>query len=673
MGKETTEIQPLEILDMSGGLNSNDLSSQIKDNEWAELNNAIYYDGSFQMIPGFVRDSFQIGGSGSSTNITGIYDYQQRDTTQYLIITTEDNIYYKDANNQPASIKGTLTVTDNPQSLITWNDRLLGTDYANAPWTWDGTGNAVTLASLCGVDLPPAQAKYFGTFNDRAVLLNYVDNSGEHWPTKVAFSEIDNPLKWDLSLWTWELETDDAQQITGGRQLGEKYIVFKTNGIGYVTGYGKSSWTVNRSWKNGVGCVSGYTVKSGYLTVQSSLIEVIIFLSQEGYKAIDESGTVYNLPMMAENEDYKCYEYFDTLDKSNLNLAVGVFYRKRNWYFGFYRGSSSSTNDHGSIYNYSTNSLWPLKDITASAAAEVYNSTTGEHEVYIGSADGIIYRLSETTKGIESTTELITNGNMETGVGPTSWTDHGSPTTSERSNTVAFQGTYSNKIITDALDEGTYQDITTVIGSRYRIYAYGYVAASSDLIVEKEDTDGTNATTGTVVSTATTWTQMTLTFTATSTTSRIIFRNNSDATSTFYIDDASVRLIEVDSYGVSKYYDFGSEHDMKYLREFVPFVTATDTGGITFTITYDKGAGITTTDTLTLTSNQINWAVALDWDIDIDWDSFEELHDDLASLTFDQFRTLSYKVENNTGCTNYQYNKCFIDVKALGRRWYHGS
>jgi len=659
---------------MSGGLNSTELSSQIKDNEWADLNNAIYYDGSLQMVPGFIRDSFQIGGSGSTTNITGIYDYQQRDSTQYLIIATEDALYYKDTStNQPSAITGTLTFSDLQVSFITWNDRLFGTDGTNLPWSWSGSSNAVTLTSLCGTDVPPDSAKYFATFNDRALLLNYVDTSGNYRPTGVMYSEIDDPLDWDETYRNWEFETDDAQEITGGMQLGEKFIVFKNNSIGYVTGYGKSSWTVNRLWRGGVGCVSGFTPRSGYITQAGRLVEILIFLSPEGLKGIDEGGSIYHLPIPAEQEDYKCYEYFDSLDIANLKYAVGVFYRKRNWYLSFYRGSGSSINDYGSIFNYTTNSLWPLQDIVANAAAEVFNSTTGEHEIYIGTHQGIIYRLSETTKGIESVTELVSNGSMETGVGPTSWTDHGTPATSERSNTVAFQGTYSNKIITNALAEGTYQDVTTVVGSRYRVYAYGYVAASSDLIVEKTDTDGTNATTGTSVTTATTWTQMTLTFTATATTSRIIFRNVADTTSTFYIDDVSVRCIEVDSYGISKYYDFGSEHDMKFLREFIPFCTATDSGGLTFTITYDKGQGSSTVDTLTLTSGQIDWSDSINWASDINWASYEELHNDLSNLSFEQFRTLRYKIENNTGSSDYQYNKCFMDVKVLGRRWFHGS
>lgn len=666
MGKEIVNIQPLEIVDLSGGLNSNNLSSQIKDNEWASLNNAIWYDGSFRMIPGLERHSCQIGGSGSTKIITGVHDYQLRDTTQYLIVVTNDDVFYwNTATNKMTSIVGALTFTNFRQSFVTFNDRLIGTNGDNAPWTWNATGNADTLANVCTGGLPPLTAKFVSTFNDRAVLMNYVDNGGNSFAARAAFSDLDNVLSWDLTNWYWEFETDDGQEIMGGRQLGEKFLVYRRNSIGYVSGSFKDDWYVNRKWRQGVGCVSGQTIRTGYIFNAGQLVEVHIFLSHEGYKAIDEGGNIYQMPIPSAKEEYKVYEYFDSLAKSGFEEAVGAFYKKRNWYLGFYRGSGASTNESGSIFDYNTNSLWPTQGAVVNACGEVYNDTTKEFDVLVGSNDGIIYKLSETTKGIEATTELITNGSMEADA---NWTNYGSPTTNDQSAAQVYQGTWARRCITDAASEGIYQDITTVVGQRYRVYAYTYVTAG-EVYVEKQNTDGTSIATGSSNSAAA-WARVTLTFTATATTSRIIFRNSTTAASTFYVDDASCRCIEVDSYGVSKYYDFGSEHDVKFIREFVPFVTATDTGGLTFTIDYDKGPTVTTTDTLVLTSSAIDWDVDIDWDDDIDWDSYEELAFNLDNMEYDRFRSMRFKVENNIGCSEYQLNKIFIDVISLGRRWY---
>ena len=657
---------------MSGGLNSNQLSSKVKDNEWAQLKNAVYYDGSFQMIPGFVRHSCQIGGSGSTKVITGICDYQMRDGAQFLVVTTNDNIYYWDtATNKMVSIIGALTFTNFKQSFVIFNDRLVGTNGNDAPWTWNGVGNADTLANVvaaAGGGAPPLTAQFVSSFNDRIVFLNYVDNAGNNWPARGAFCALDNVLNYTLATLNWEFETDDGQELIGGRQLGEKYIIFKRNSIGYVTGSFKGDWYVNRKWRTGVGCVSGHTIKTGYIFIGGQLVEVLIFMSHEGLKSIDESGNIYQMPIPAQGEEYKVYEYFDSLDKANFNASTGVFYKKRNWYLPFYRGSGSSVNDKGAIFDYNTNSFWPEEGLVVSAAAEFYNSTTGEFDVLVGSNDGIIYRLSETSKGIESTTELITNGSMEA---DSNWTSYGTPATNDQSAAQVYQGTWARRCITNAVGEGIYQDIVTVVGQRYRVYAYTFVSAG-EVYLEKQETDGTSIVTGSNNSAAL-WTRLTVTFTAVSTTSRIIFRNNTTVASTFYVDDASCRCIEVDSYGVSKYYDFGSEHDVKFIREFVPFATATDSGGLTFTIDYDKGPTVTTTDTLILTSSQIDWSVDLDWDEDINWDSYEELSADLANMNFDRFRSMRYKVENNIGSSEYKLNKIFIDVISLGRRWYHAN
>jgi len=683
MGQNEVEIKTIELSEFSGGLNSNKLSSQVKDNEFADCQNVIWYDGSLQQVPGFVRHSAQIGGSGSTNSINGIFDFQMRDTTNFLMCMSDTTLYYWDvATSKWVAIQGVMgNFSDTLHSVVCVNDRAIGTNFSQEPWVWDGdvTGvpAAVKMSSFANGWTATTRAKYFATFNDRLVAA-HCTILGVELPTAVMYSDRDSPTGWDEAEQYWSFDTDDGTVITGVRQLGEKLLVFKSNSIGYVTGYGDYSYTVARDWKKGVGAVSGHTVSTGYVTAEGVLREVVIFLSQEGLKAIDEGGNIYHLPVPDTGEEYKCYEHFDGLAKGSLNSAVGTFYRKRNWYFSFYRSSGGTYNDWGSIYDYNSNSLWPIKNISANCSAQVYNTTSGEYELFIGTTDGVILRLSESRKGVESLTELITNGSMEaagaadTGTNPTGWTDLGTPTTTEKSTTSPYQGTHCCKVVTDAIDEGIYQDITTVVGERYRIYAYGNTAASSDCIIEKTDTDGTNAVEGTSLAASSGWSQMSVVFTATAILSRISFHSVADLTSTFYIDDASARNIEVDAYGTTKYYDFGDEGEMKFLRELVGFASATDTGGLTITVTYDKGAGTETSDTMSLSSAQLNWATEMDWDIDIDWDSYEELSDSFTAdgLTQDSFRTIRFKIENNTGSSNFQFNRLLLAAKLLGRRWF---
>jgi len=147
-------------------------------------------------------------------------------------------------------------------------------------------------------------------------------------------------------------------------------------------------------------------------------------------------------------------------------------------------------------------------------------------------------------------TNLLTNGDMEA---VNSWTDRGTPTTNERSNEQAHAGTYSRKIVTDAVHEGAYQDITTEVGKWYEVDGYIYVTAG-DAKIGKEDTDGSDQVL-TSQATLGEWTEFAVVFQATETTSRIFFQSDTTANSTFYVDDMSVHKI-----GLVAHYKFDGDY-----------------------------------------------------------------------------------------------------------------
>lgn len=664
MGKEQAKISALDILDLSGGLNSNQLTTKIEDNEFQDCKNIIWRDSAIYKTPGFQLLSSYIGGVGSTKKITGIYDYQKRDGTQYLIVTSEDDII--DFTTSPGtSIKGALTVNNALHQFITFNDRLVGTNFTDAPWTWNGAGNAVTLASLCGADLPPANAKYITVFNSRAVMGNYIDNGGNSRPTSVAFSGLDDVLDWDLTEQTWEFETDDSQYITGVRQLKDKLVVYKNNSIGLVSGYGTQSWTVQRDYIKGTGCVSGYSVKTGFLAYGGTLREVHIFLSQEGFKAFD-GVNVYHLPIPKDGDDYKCFEYFDSLNKSSFNVACGEFYRKRNWYFCFYANSGSSVNDRGSIYNYTNNSLWPLH-INATCVSTKFNRQSGEIDLLIGTEDGRILLMSEFDESLDGNIELTIDGNMEA-AGVANYTVGTGTIT--KIGTDYFNGAQCLEFATTALDDTIKQSITTVVGSRYRAYVEvkkSVGAAGSQIKFYASNSSGAELDSSTISSPAS-WTRISVEFTATSTTTYLVIQNKTVATQTILIDDLSCRNCDLDSYGVTKDYDFGSEQDVKLLRELVPFANKQGNYNVQFTVTFDKGIS-SSTDNLNLLAGTATWGSFL-WG-SIVWGGKEEIQDDLENLTQDMFRTMRIKFSNPYGGQPFNINKMLVSALPIGRRFYH--
>jgi len=678
MGKEYVNIKTVEFNDFSGGLHSVKLSKLLKDEESGDCQNVVWYDGALQMIPGLVRYGHQIGGSGGSKKINGIMDFTLRNTTQYIVVTSSDDVLYWHSTNQVwTSIDhGTTVIDDNKFQFIVMNDKIIGTNGSKDPFGWNGTDATVTTLSSFGTGdwVAGDTAKWITTFHDRAVMANVSITGGTvNLPCSVLLSDVEDPTGWDTANQEWNFDTDDGQGITGVKQLGEKLLVFKPTSIGYMTGHGLTSWTINPNWIQSVGCISGYTIKSGHVIVEGVYREVVIFLATGGLRGIDEAGNIYDLPMPEENAEYKCQEYFDTMDKTAFSSAVGAFDLKRNWYYSFYQASDGSQNDRGCIYDYSENALWPLVDLDVNCAAEVYDSTTGEYLIYVGTNDGIIHYLSETSKGVPTTTELISDGDMEdnTAPDPKNWTDYGSPTSSARDNTQALTQTYSCKIVTGANEGvGVYQDITTEIGKRYRVWGSCYIDTSGDFILAKEDTDGSNAVAATTVTTADKWQHTSLTFTATATTSRIKCTNDT-TNCTLYVDDISAREIEVNSYHWTKHYDLGSESQVKFLRELVPIVEASDSGELTITVKYDKGAGVETTDTISMTSGQLDWATTIDWAAEIDWDSYEELYAEVQDLLQDSFRTVAFKIENNIGSSDMKFNRMLLSAVILGEWFFY--
>ena len=181
----------------------------------------------------------------------------------------------------------------------------------------------------------------------------------------------------------------------------------------------------------------------------------------------------------------------------------------------------------------------------------------------------------------------ITNGNMEA---VNSWTDRGTPSTNARSNEQAHAGTYSRKIVTDAISEGAYQDITTVIGYKYTLTGWLYVT-TGDAELGKEDTDGSDQVFSSQATEAS-WTEFSITFTATATTSRIFFQSDATAVSTFYADDFSIDKVEIETAITNP--------DVPRTVSITTTNNAAPTGDVT--ITGVDGTGVSVTDDITVSA-----------------------------------------------------------------------
>lgn len=138
-------------------------------------------------------------------------------------------------------------------------------------------------------------------------------------------------------------------------------------------------------------------------------------------------------------------------------------------------------------------------------------------------------------------TELLLNTSMEDGNPPTSWSQANTPTTFERSNTQAKTGTYSLHLATDAINEGAAQAVVgNTIGQWYKSRCWFYPTVGTAYRLR---TSGTATLASSVTLSLNAWTEIVTIDRASASTTLTVRPESQTATTDFYIDDASLKLL----------------------------------------------------------------------------------------------------------------------------------
>lgn len=656
MAFERVGLETVVLDDFSGGLHYDELSDDVKETESTDCEN-VWFNHKLTTIPGLTQVNAQIySAAAGDRKINGIADYQMRDLTQYLVVTTDDDIYYDNAGIW-TSIKGALAFSDGRASFATFNNLLVGTNGIDAPYKWSSVGNCALLGGS------PPIGKYITSFNGRLVLANCKDGAFDY-PTRVYYSDIDNPESWDVVTGYFELESDDAQQITAVKQLGQYLVVYKNKSIGIISGYGLDTWVVDRSFKTGIGCVSGDTLRSCYIDINGQMVEVHIFLSAQGLAAFD-GANVYMLPTAGQGEMYKNYDFFRRIPEQYYSLASAGFYKQRGLYYMFSVLDSGTSNNGGCIYDYKLNAVWPINGVNANVCKEY--KVNGKDTLYIGSSDGIVYYINESSDALPDDTELITDGDMEA-VGTAAYTAiAGGVLTKEL---VPIMGTQSLMINASGSGQGAQQSVTTVAGHRYRVTAYEKIGTSAaGTSFKLEALNGvTSLGQLTKVHTAT-WQKWSVDFTALSTTTIVQMTNRAVAGGTCYVDNLSVRCIDLDAYWYSKWFTFNTEQGCNILRELVPYTEIMGDYDIQFKLYFDKLSTIFESDTYNLAAPAATlWGGAL-WGAFLWGATYLEISEALDGLTAERFYSLKMRVDNLTSHRQFSIQKIHLGITPIGKRF----
>ena len=242
-----------------------------------------------------------------------------------------------------------------------------------AQWTWSSNDSSVSTAFFTKPGLPLSKfidagitvieptflvnsipvylsAKYILVTNDRMFLANCYENS-KHYPTRIHWSQINNPEKWAIES-TSEADYFDlginSLEITGLGYSNNVVFIFTRNSIwrsdyeGFDTKFRTTKYTSN------TGCLYNYSV----ITVN----EIIYFIGKDNIYSIDNlTITPIGTPIwkwFKENADINPEENIVAQYETEQNSITWMFKRKL----------SNSVEIWGLKYNI-TDKTWSLRNM----------------------------------------------------------------------------------------------------------------------------------------------------------------------------------------------------------------------------------------------------------------------------------------------------------------------
>lgn len=361
MGWEETGAKYVEVKDLSGGLNSNKYVHEIDDNESTDCNNVYYHDGALRKMYGYTAfDSTAV----VADEITGLYDFHKFGGNQYLVATCGTKCKHG-AGAGWTDITGTETITaDLKFSMIDYYDTLVLTNGTDLPFKWTGAGN---IAQIGAGAIP--KGKYCTNFYNFLMFGNCDTThiGGTTYPTRIYYNDGDGAIDtWTPATNFLEFETEDGQEITGLRQLGNKLVVYMNRSISLLSFAGgtlTTAWRPNADVVKGIGPINGHVIQTGHFIDDGGNITFgHIWLGSDGYLYGFNGDSIVNLTR--KNKTW----IEDNLDYTKISKAVAVYYKD----LGQYICLIPQTGSLGFVYDTLKRAFWPISGYTGTALATRY-------------------------------------------------------------------------------------------------------------------------------------------------------------------------------------------------------------------------------------------------------------------------------------------------------------
>ena len=217
----------VRIFDFSGGLKSNTSAVSIDIDSASDLQNInILPEGSFSARLGNTVFNSTAMVSGS-TPISGLGYFRKSDLTDALVSVAGTKFFTSASlSGTMTDSTGAITITSGQNKLWTFtpmNDFIIGVGGApDAPFTWNGTGNAGALGGS-----PPS-----GNFGIQGNNYMFIGNTTAN-PSRIAWSIFGNPADWSgTGSGNQDVSKNDGDTLVGASVMSnDQMLLFKQNSI----------------------------------------------------------------------------------------------------------------------------------------------------------------------------------------------------------------------------------------------------------------------------------------------------------------------------------------------------------------------------------------------------------------------------------------------------------
>lgn len=369
--KFTTPTVPVSFKGLGGGLNSTAGQLYLESNEWSDLLNVDFDKyGSILKRNGYTALNTSAANSGARW--TGLKWFELASGTRFIVGTVGNKLMkMDDLDGTWDDITGALTIT--PDSLTSWaifRNTLLGTNYADVPFQWAGSGNGAAMTVPTGL----TRAKAVEVFQSYTFLAN-VTVSGTDFKSRVYWSALDSISSWDAADFN-DVSRDDGQTIIMIRALADRLVIFKERSIylALFTGDPDIPFIFQRS-SSDVGCIAPFSIQE----VKGGLV----FLSSDGFYYFDGNNS--------EKVTDRITSTLQTYNSAQFAQASSVYQHDKNRYLLALPGPAGTTNDRVINWNTFTNSLSIYDGMAPSTMCIIYNGGI-EERTYWGDYSGFVYR-----------------------------------------------------------------------------------------------------------------------------------------------------------------------------------------------------------------------------------------------------------------------------------------